>query len=59
MDTRTGEMVEMGSLEELKDRFGPSVKWFKKVPDSLVDKMKDMNRKQRRAFYRENKELFK
>ena len=56
MDTRTGEIVSMKEVEKMK----PAVaKWFKEIPNELLPELRGMNRKQRRAWYRENKKRFK
>ena len=56
MDTRTGEIVDMEEVNKMKPE---EAKWFKPVPSEYVPMLKNMNRKQRREWYRRNKKLWK
>jgi len=61
MDTRTGDIVNMDTVEKLKldPKTAPQAKWYKEIPPELLPQLEGMNRKQRRAWYSQNKHLFK
>lgn len=59
MDTRTGEIVEMTYVDELKSKGNPSAKFYKEIPDIMMGEIWEMNRQQRREWYRENKKRIK
>ncbi len=59
MDTRSGNMIDVAELNKLKVEDSKKARWYKEVPLDLVEELQAMNRKDRRAFYRKNKKLFK
>jgi len=59
MNTATGRIIAWDEMEGLIDKKDPSVKFCKEIPDDLLPHLQGMNRKQRREFYRKNKQLFK
>lgn len=59
MDTRTGEIF---TLEEVKKKIvdDPTIaKWMKEIPIEFEEKLRGMNRKERRAWYKQNKMKFR
>lgn len=59
MNTETGEMLDWEQYKLLKEEKPKEAKLFKEVPENLLSELQNMNRKQRRAFYKLNKKLFK
>jgi len=57
MDTRNYNIVPEETVEELKTRKNPSANFFKPIPKEFEQELLNMNRKQRRDWYRKNKKL--
>lgn len=55
MDTRTGKIISYDDLQKLADK---EKKHFVEVPEQYEQFLLNMNRKDRRAWYRRNKEKF-
>jgi len=58
MDTRTGEIVPETVVQALRDQKRPESNFYKLIPEQYVPVLQAMNRKQRREWYRKNKNLF-
>ena len=58
MDTRTGEIVPMKFVEELKKKNLLEARFYKEIPADLLPELEGMNRKQRRIWYSQNKHRF-
>jgi len=58
MDTRTGEIVPMKFVEELKKKNPLEARFYKEIPVELLPELEGMNRKQRRTWYSQNKHRF-
>ena len=58
MDTRSGKMLTEAEFNKIKEENPSQTKWFKEVRKDAEILMQGMNRKERRAFYKENKKLF-
>ena len=59
MDTRNGSMILDEEMQKILKEKPNQAKWFKQVPEEYISAMGGMNRKQRRAFYKDNKKKFK
>jgi len=57
MDTRNYNIVPEETVEELKARKNPSANFFKPIPKIFEQDLLNMNRQQRREWYRKNKKL--
>ena len=59
MDTRSGNIIDADEFKKLKEETPQQARWYKEVPEELIEQLQKMNRKDRRAFYKKNKKLFK
>lgn len=59
MDTRNGNIVDYGEVEAMRGRKDVTANFFKKIPDKYLSLLQGMNRKQRRDWYKKNKNLMK
>lgn len=55
MDTSTGKMYTPGELEEALRENKVEKDNIVKLPQGVVEKLSSMNRKERRAWYKENR----
>jgi len=58
MDTRTGEIVPMRFVEELKKKNLLEARFYKEIPEEFLPELEGKNRHERRKWYRLNKHLF-
>lgn len=59
MNVETGEIVSEDYVKELIKAGDKKANFYKMVPEALHSELSEMNRKQRRTFYSQNKHLFK
>jgi len=52
MDTRNYNIVPAETVEELRARKNPSANFFKLIPKEFERELLDMNRQQRREWYK-------
>lgn len=58
MDTRTGEIVSWEKFEKIKKEKPLEARFYKEIPEELLDELKGMNRHERRKWYKLNKHRF-
>ncbi len=59
MDTRTGDIVPMSRVQDLRDKGDRTSRFYKEIPDVLLPEIQGMNREQRRQWWRKNKKRIK
>lgn len=59
MDTRTGEIMTWIEAQERIKKKPDLAKIIKEIPSEYVEQLEGMNRKERREWYRKNKDKFK
>lgn len=59
MNTSTGDMITKIEFENLKTLNPAAANFYKLIPDSLLPELAGLNRKQRREWYRKNKQRIK
>lgn len=58
MDTRSFDIIEPTKYEEIKQKNPLEARFMKAIPEEYLGLLTNMNRKERRKWYSENKKKF-